>query len=178
MNIITPPDFEIYEFYEPSLWENRWVQAAVVLLILAVIAATAYAIIMRRRRRGLTPGQTALRALQAYTNKDFSNKKEVKAAYFAMTAIIKQYLHSQFKLAVLDKTDDELLTFIEEKQFHAPTLEALKKIHHSALVVKFANYDMIKTQAELDIVLARQIIETLDLLVEHQQRNNRTACKQ
>ena len=167
------PDFEIYEFYEPSIWENGWVQVAAVAAGLILVAVFTYMIIMYRRRKGLTPGQAALRALHAYTQKDFSNKKDVKAAYFAMTTIIKQYLNRQFGLDTLDKTDDELLAFIEEKKFHAPTLEALKKIHNNALVVKFANYDMIKTQAEQDIVLSRQIIETLELLIE-QKRNKRS----
>ncbi|MBM3887452.1 hypothetical protein FJ364_05985 [Candidatus Dependentiae bacterium] len=163
------PDFEIYEFYEPHWWENLWAQIGISVVIVLIITTLVY-LIFTRRQKSLTPGQIAFQALSNITSKDFSNKKEVKAVYFAITFIIKQYLSKQFGLAVLDKTDDELIAFIEEKQFHLPTLEALKKIHHNALWVKFANYDMIKTQVELDVTLARHIIETLELLVINQQQ--------
>jgi hypothetical protein len=166
-------DFEIYEFYEPQWWENIWAQIGIGIVCLLIIAALIY-FILTRRRKTLTAGQIALRELGLITGKDFSNKKEVKITYFAITNIIRYYLHGQFGLHVLDKTDDELITFIEEKQFHTPTLEGLKKINHNALWVKFANYDMIKTQVELDVVLAREIIEALERLVIHQQRTKKS----
>lgn len=166
-------DFEIYEFYEPLWWESLWAQIGIGVVGVLIVVAIVY-FILTSRRKPLTAGQIALRNLALITGKDFSNKKEVKVTYFAITNIIRHYLHGQFGLHVLDKTDDEVIAFIEEKQFHTPTLEALKKIHHSALLVKFANYDMIKTQVELDLVLAREIIETLERLVIHQQRTKKS----
>lgn len=167
-----PLDFEIYEFYEPHWWENTWIKIAIIILGLIIIAGLTY-FLLTRRRKPLTPGQLALKELAGLDGKDFSTKKEVRLAYFTLTSIIKRYLKSQFGLRVLDKTDDEVIEFIEEKQFHAPTLEALKKIHSNSLLVKFANYDMIKTQAEQDLIIARQIIVNLELLVEHQRKSKR-----
>jgi hypothetical protein len=167
-----PIDFEIYEFYEPQWWDSTWAKVTLTILAILIVSGLVY-LFLTRRRKPLTAGQQALKELAALRGKDFSTKKEVRIAYFTLTSIIKKYLSNQFGLRVLDKTDDEVIAFIEEKQFHAPTLEALKKIHSSGQLVKFANYDMIKTQAEQDLVVARQIVENLELLVEHQRKSKR-----
>lgn len=161
----SPIDFEIYDFYQPSLFDSLWVRIGIGLVIGLIIAGIIFFII-RRNRKPLRPGQVALNALQELSTRDFSNKKEVKAAYFAITTIIKRYLQEQFKYKVVDQTDGELILFLQEQKFHQPTLEGLKKIDHNALWVKFANYDLIKTQVESDVTAAREIIETLELLVE------------
>lgn len=165
------PNFEIYEFYEPVWWQNPWAKIILTMLGVIFIVGTIY-LILRQRKKTLTPGQLALQSLEELARHDFSSKKEVRKAYFALTSIIKSYLNKQFNLHVLNKTDDELITFIEEKQFHLPTLEVLKKIHSNALWVKFANYDMIKTQVEQDLLLAREIVHSLELLVENKRKNS------
>ena len=163
----TPQDFEIYEFYEPSLLDSLWVRFGIGIFIALLIVSIVY-LILKRRRRPLTPGQTALKILQVLASKDFSNKKEVKKAYFTITTTIKNYLHEQFKLRTQDKTDDELIALLMVEKFHEPTQEAFKKIHHNALWVKFANYDLIKTQVELDVTEAKNLIEALEKLIQQQ----------
>lgn len=165
----TPDNFEIYSFYEPSIFENIWIRLGISLLIFVLIIGIMY-LVIKHRRKPLTPGQTALQKLNQLISKDFSNKKEVKAAYFAITTIIKRYLHEQFKLRTIDKTDDELITLLEAEKFHEPTQEAFKKIHHNALWVKFANYDLIKTQVEIDVAEAKNLIETLEKLPQPAKR--------
>ena len=160
-------DIEIYDFYEPSLLENVWIQIGIGLLVALIIAGLVY-LIIQHRRKPLSPGQIALRDLKVIASKDVSNKKEVETAYFVITTVIKRYLSKQFKFRALDKTDDSLRVSLEEKNFHTLALEAFKKIHHNALWVKFANYDLIKTQVEQDMTLARNIIETLEILVQQQ----------
>lgn len=161
----TPQDFEIYEFYEPSLLDSLWIRVGIGILIALLIAGIIY-LILKRRRRPLTPGQAARQKLQLLANKDFSNKKEVKMAYFAITTIIKRYLNEQFKLRTIDKTDDELIVLLAAEKFHTPTQEAFKRIHHNALWVKFANYDLIKTQVEIDVADAKNLIEALEKLIQ------------
>lgn len=163
----TPQDFEIYEFYEPSLLDSLWVRIGIGVLIALLIAGIIY-LILKRRRRPLTPGQAALQKLLLLASKDFSNKKEVKVAYFAITTTIKHYLHEQFKLRTADKTDDELIMLLAAEKFHEPTQEAFKKIHHNALWVKFANYNLIKTQVDLDLAEAKSLIEALEKLIQQQ----------
>lgn len=165
-----PLDFEIYEFYEPTLLDNVWVRLGGTIVILLIVAVIVY-FFVKRRRAPLTPGQQALQELAALQEKDFSNKKEVKGAYFAITTVIKRYLYEEFKLKSIDKTDDELIVFLEKEQFHPPTLEAFKKIHHNALWVKFANYDLIKTQVEQDLAAARHLIEALELFEQQQAKH-------
>lgn len=160
-------DIDIYDFYEPSLFDNVWVQFGIGLFVVLILGSIIY-LIIRHRKKPPTAGQIALRDLSVITSKDFSNKKEVKAAYFAITTVIKRYLSTQFKLKALDKTDDELIAFLEDINFHGPTCEAFKKIHHNALWVKFANYDLIKTQVEQDMNLATTIITTLEAVVQQQ----------
>lgn len=167
----TPQDFEIYEFYEPSLLDNLWVRCGIGILIVLLITGIVY-LILKRRRRPLTPGQTALQTLKLLASKDFSNKKEVKKAYFAITSAIKQYLHKQFNLRTIDKTDDELIALLTAEKFHEPTQEAFKKIHHNALWVKFANYDLIKTQVEIDLAEAQNLIEALEKLILQQTKRS------
>ena len=166
----TPQDFEIYEFYEPSLLDSLWVRAGIGVLIALLIAGIVY-LILTRRRRPLTPGQAALQKLLLLASKDFSNKKEVKMAYFAITTTIKLYLHEQFKLRTADKTDDELIMLLAAEKFHEPTQEAFKKIHHNALWVKFANYNLIKTQVDLDLTEAKNLIEALEKLIQQQAKH-------
>ena len=163
---------EIYDFYEPHWWDNPWACVAVGIVALLVVGALLYFFI-KRRKKIITHAQRALLELKALKAKGFTTKKEFKSLYFSLTTVIKTYLHNQFNLKVLDRTDDELIAFIEEKQFHAPTLESLKKIKDNALLVKFANYDIIRTQVDNDFVTAQNIIETLDLLVQAQPKKTK-----
>lgn len=157
----TQSSFEIYDFYEPSLFDNIWIRYGIFIFLTLITVSILYWF-FKKKKKTLSPGQVALQELQALTLQDFSNKKKVKTAYFAITSVIKRYLHDQWQLAAQDKTDDELIKLLEEKSFHVPTGEAFKKIHHNALWVKFANYDLIKTQVEQDITIAIRLVEELD----------------
>lgn len=79
--------------------------------------------------------------------------------YFSLTQILKKYFNLRYQWQTEDKTDDELLLFLQVHNFEHTLLEQLKKIFSSALWIKFANEEALKSQACDDIKNIRNIIQ-------------------
>jgi len=77
-------------------------------------------------------------------------KEEFKAFYFKLTEIIKCYLQKRYTWDIASKTDAELIAWLTDKKFNAVIVEVLKKIADDALWIKYANMDVLKSQAEAD----------------------------
>ena len=75
-----------------------------------------------------------------------------------ITFIIKKYLHKRYGWLTEDKTDEELVGYLEHKKFDLDLLQGFKKFISGALWIKFADQDALKMQAKKDLELAHQIV--------------------
>ena len=158
--------FDIYDYYEPPLHEQPLVIASAVGIVL-LIGIAVFFFIRRWRSKAPPPHEWALTELKKLSPSNATKKQEFKTFYFILTKILKEYLVKRYELNIMAKTDEELIYFLEDRKFSPELVADLKKIHSNAELVKFANQDIIKTQAEKDLGIAFAFIEQ----TKPQQRN-------
>jgi hypothetical protein len=115
----------------------------------------------------LAAHEWAYQELENLTEQFPTTKKGGKLFYFKLTRIIKEYLLRRYKWKVLDKTDDELISFLRTKQFSPRLLEDVKVLLRGIVEIKFADAQSMKEQLKRDVAIARNVVEkTADYLIE------------
>ncbi len=151
--------YDIYDYYYTPITDTLWFKIAVVIGILLLGFLIGYAVFRRRQRQQIAPWVWAQQEIQKLPLKKCTSKDDFKKFYFNLTGIIKEYLQRRYDWKTRSKTDTELITYLEGKDFDASLLESLKKMTQEAEWIKFANEEGIKTQAEKDLVTAQSIIK-------------------
>lgn len=155
-----PVDFyEIYGYYETPFFESAYFWIAVIISALLLIGIGIYFYYSKRKKTPLTPWEWATAELKKITIDSCKTKNDYKKMYFSMTTTIKKYFHLRYLWQTEDKTDDELLQFLSAHNFDPSLCDQLKKICASAIWIKFANEDALKTQAIEDLTIVRLIIQ-------------------
>jgi hypothetical protein len=161
MNTKIGPDdiYEIYEYYFQPFWQSTWFKIVASVCILLLLLGLILFILVWRRKRKQTPWESALDEISKLSVDKCQSKDDFKKFYFSLTWIIKKYLHKRFGWAILDKTDDELIIFLQNKGFDVILQDSLKTMFRGAVWIKFANEGVLKTQAESDLLVAKVMIE-------------------
>jgi len=161
MNAQIGPDgiYEIYEFYYKPFWQTTMFQVLFGILLLSALVSFLLWIFVWHKNRKLAPWDWALLEICKLPIDKCHSKDDFKRFYFLLTGVIKRYLYKRFNWDTIDKTDDELIKFLQNKKFDIRLLESLQKVFDGAVWVKFANEDVLKTQAESDLLVARDVIE-------------------
>ncbi len=149
--------FDIYEYYEPPIWSNPWVQGVAIALVILGIGALLSYFFFYRKKSAISSWEWARRELNKLAARDYLTKEDYKNFYFSITQLLKKYLHKRYQWNTEDKTDDELIEFLQGHGFDGMLLERLKKMLQGAVWVKFANEAALRTQIETD----RQIVTTI-----------------
>jgi hypothetical protein len=153
-----PEIFEIFEYYYEPFYQTMYFKILMIVVIISLISLVIF-VILRRRKKIISPAQWAAQELAKLNIDSYNSKDDIKRFYYAITMIMKEYLFRRFGWLTLNKTDDELIPYLEKQHFNAELLEALKTMLQGSQVVKFANQDVIKTQARKDYNLAQDLIE-------------------
>jgi len=151
--------YEIYDYYYQPFWQTTFFKIVFVIVVLLLIAVTFFLFLRWRCLKQQSPWEWALSQIDKLVIEKYKNKTDFKKFYFALTDIVKKYLHIRFGWATTDKTDDELIEFLRQQGFKGDLLTTLKTMFEGALWIKFANEDVIRTQAELDLKFVKQLIE-------------------
>lgn len=155
--------YDIYGYYYQPIWETKAFKITTIIIILLLVFMTTYLVIRhfvrKKKMFALLPWQWAFDKLNILSQKNFTTKNDFKKFYFELTDIIKGYLNKRYDWKTLDKTDNELITYLEIQKFDKTLLLNLRKLTEGAIWVKFANEAALKTQAESDLKLAYEIVE-------------------
>ncbi len=156
---MTPIEFydDIYEYYYPPFWQSLWFKIIVAVVLISLLALGIW-LYLRIKKRPLTAWEWAQLELSKLTLAHYNNKDDFKKFYFTLTAIIKTYLHKRYTWQTIDKTDVELIELLEQQRFDQDIVDMLKKISEGALWIKFANMDVLKSQAETDLKMIHSMI--------------------
>ena len=126
--------------------------------MLLLIALVAF-FIVRRKKRVQLPWEWAEEQLKKLSPQACKNKNDFKKFYYALTTTLKHYFYIRYFWPTEDKTDEELIFFLQEQNFEQQQLEHVKKIFSGAVWIKFANEDAIRSQAQEDLGKAFEIVE-------------------
>jgi len=150
--------YDIYDYYYPPFWQTTWFWVTCVLVLLAVVGLTIF-LIKRRRTPNISAWDWARGQLIKLNLAQCNSKDDYKKFYFGLTSIIKTYLHKRYGWKTEDKTDDEIISFLEQQKFDPEIIKMLSKVGEGALWIKFANMGALKSQAETDLQMIQSMIE-------------------
>ena len=150
--------FEIYDFYYVPFWQTIYFKIILFPIILLVLGLIGLRFYLKRKRRMITAWQWATQELEKLSIDKLVTKKDFKKFYFDLTSIIKTYLQKRYGWATQDKTDEELIEYLQKRNFDEILLKNLQTMLSGALWIKFANEDVLKTQSLKDLKLAFNLV--------------------
>jgi|GEM_PF-2245425 len=153
----TPPDLQsfftpLYSYQLPPWWQTpagKCYIAGGITLAAACIAWLAW--YRWWYKPPLTLPQWRAKELEALTALLTRQPVNYKRFFGAATFFVKQYLSKLYGWSLLDKTDDELWSFLQtkEEEFPPSLHEPIKDLLLSAQMVKFADADVLADKAAL-----------------------------
>jgi hypothetical protein len=149
--------YDIYNYYYQPIWSTIYFKIFIGVLGLFLMSMIVL-FILKRGRVAVSPWQWAFTRIEKLNPENCENKSDYKLFYFELTGIVKQYLNRRFDWDTNTKTDDELLKYLQKLGFNKELLESLKKMFGGAVFVKFANEQVLKTQAKTDLGVAKTIV--------------------
>ncbi|MCB9493680.1 MAG: hypothetical protein H6679_05400 [Epsilonproteobacteria bacterium] len=159
MNTVEKNFYEIYDYYYTPLTQTTSFKVVSTVLIIAACSVIAWFLYKRKKEAELTPWQWANLELSKLSPEAYTKKDDYKKFYFALTSVIKKYLHKRYSWSTEDKTDQELIELLRKHQFDPTLLEMLDAIKDGALWVKFANEQALKAQLEADLETTLQLVK-------------------
>lgn len=150
--------YDIFDYYQIPFWQTTYFKVSVILILILIITLVVY-LVLKKRKKAFSPWEWAQHKIKQLSLEKCTSKNDYKNFYFDLTLILKQYLNKRYSWDTEDKTDDELIEYLRKKGSKQELQDTLKKMLEGAVWIKFANDDVIKTQAEADLKAALMIIE-------------------
>jgi len=149
--------FPIYGLWHKPFWQTKLFYFIVGSIILFIILVFVLLLIRRYLKKKCTKmvWEKALFDLSNLEKLIVKNKISSKNFYLLLTEIIKKYLYNRFGYDLFGCTDQEVILFLEDKNFDKDLLENIADMFESMQVVKFAAQSVVKELMERD--LARSI---------------------
>ena len=151
--------YDIFDYYHIPFWQKTWFIVSTCIIAFILITIASYVIYTRLHKRKLSAWEWARKELSALNTNTCTTQADFKKLYYRLTNIIKTYLARRYDWSTHEKTDDEIINFLEKKKFNADIIIMLKKITDDALWIKFANQSTLKSQADNDIQTVLVMIE-------------------
>ena len=70
--------FDIYEYYEPPLWSNPWIQGCAIFFAILSIGVLVFYFFFYRKKSALSAWEWALREINKLAAQDYATKKDYK----------------------------------------------------------------------------------------------------
>jgi hypothetical protein len=153
--------YDIYDFIYIPFWKTKIFMIFAVTLLIIIFSIALFFLIRHiknknKQLRVITPWEQAIAELKELDPKNYQTKAEFKKFYFAITKIFKKYLKKQFSIPPL--TDEELISRLQKQtvggiipHFDKDIINNLKTILQGSLLIKFANEQALREQAQKDL---------------------------
>ena len=82
-----------------------------------------------------------------------------KTFYFRLTWIFKRYLSGRYRFEVYGKTDEELLSYLEESGLASELVQDLNVVFEGSSTIKFANQQAAKERMARDLQVSIEFIK-------------------
>lgn len=163
---VSTKDFQaLYDYCLPSFWQSG---TGIALIAGGALALCGTLVFVWWRLWGRTRPMTLslwakreLAALKAELAKE-EDKVNYKRFFGAVTFFIKQYLFRLYGWQILDKTDEEVKVFVEDKkEVSAAMKQQFEELFSYAQMVKFADKSALHEKAEDAMRITTQVVKEL-----------------
>ena len=148
----------IYGYYHKPFIQQLRFKLLIASAVIALLVLTVIYLRRMKKNKKSSPWDQALQQLESLKNNQWNTKEDLKRFYYSLTHIIKQYLKERFGWKTPAKTDEELITYLKERKFNETLLTSLQLLLERAVWIKFADQDILKTHAQKDLQIAKNII--------------------
>lgn len=149
---------DVYDVWYRPWWYSKFGIAIIGIIALVVVTSILYAIWTRyMRARSFSFEQVALLNLQELHNHSYKADHDIRDAYFKLTMIMKVYLSKKYKIALLNKTDQELISYIQEL-VPVQISATLQELFERSYQIKFAHAAVSEKMLYDDIDFVQKVI--------------------
>lgn len=179
---VSSKDFSaVYGYYLPSFWQTTagmLTMAGIAFAVAAVLVFIWWRVCRRPKPMTLSRwAKRELAALKAELAKD-DDKVNYKRFFGAVTFFIKQYLFRLYAWQILDKTDEEVKAFVEDKQEVSKAMKLqFEELFSYAQMVKFADKSALHEKAEDALRIATQVVKELKAPKTEEKKKRRPRAK-
>ncbi len=153
--------YDIYGWWYKPLWHSWYFKATVGFV--GALLGVYFLVKVCRWYRGLPgkakePWQEALGSLQAIKLSLFEDGETHRLFYGHITAILKNYLAKRYQLELASKTDQEVMSAIQNSPLPADLQEHLQALMKGAEIIKFAHQESGAERMRYDLMRAIDIV--------------------
>jgi hypothetical protein len=156
--------YDIYDYIYVPFWQTRAFIITMLLLFALLTAISIFLIIRYRRKRQkekpVPPWTLTLEKLEKLHPQNYQTKEEFKLFYFSITSVMKRYIQKRFSHNVIEKTDEELIDYLQQNNFDLTFISQLDGILQGSLFIKFANAQALREQAQKDLNAMIELVKS------------------
>lgn len=149
---------DIYGVWYHPWWHSKLCTIGIVIIGLIVLVLMLHFFWIRyMRANSFSFEQIALLNLQELHRQSYKSDTDLRDAYFKLTMIMKVYLSKRYKIALLNKTDKELVLHIQA--LASKTVSAtLQELFERSYQIKFAHAAVSEKMLYDDIDFMQKVI--------------------
>jgi len=152
--------FDIYKPWHVPFWHTTPFYVALALGILGLLILAWFVYKNYFRRAPLESSwQKALAAIERLRSNNKATAEHGKEFYYALTSILKRYMHERYGFEGREKTDQEFLQYLEEQKFTPLFMHDFTQIFEGSTIIKFANAAAAQQQIDRDLAAAISFIK-------------------
>lgn len=135
---------QLYEHYPVEFtpfWRTYPFYIVVAFIVLLIVLLISRFVIQVIKRRPVPPLSSSAQALQELDGikKSVTQGMPEKEAYYALTSIMKRYLQKRYDVALEDKTDTEMMSWLQDVSFPYDVRSTLQQFFKQAYAIKFSD---------------------------------------
>lgn len=154
--------YDIYGHWHVPFWQTKMFKISLIAFFVLLFAELLFFLFKKyRKEKLLTPGQQALKRLNALAQKKIELREDAHAVYFELTQIMKKFFGSYFAIPFEQLTDQEMVAQLEKLPQAQWYGQSLQEIVDSSLHVKYAQENALEEQVKENIKKASDIITRL-----------------
>lgn len=149
---------DVYDVWYRPWWHSKLFIASIVVVGIIFFVMTLYALWKRYlRSQSFSYEQVALLNLQELHKLSYKSDNEIRDAYFKLTMVMKVYLSKRYQIALLNKTDQEIISHIQELVPVAVSA-TLQELFERSYQIKFAHAAVSEKMLYDDIDFMQKVI--------------------
>lgn len=153
--------YDIYGQWHVPFWHTTVFYIIIFLLTMLALSIGGWYFYKKHylNKNKLTSWEIALAQIDNLKKNNYTNVEHGKEFYYALTGILKRYMHERYGFDSREKTDKEFLRYLEEQKFSILFMQDLTAIFEGSTIIKFANASAAQQQIDRDVVAAISFIK-------------------
>lgn len=165
--------YDIYDISYQPFWKTGWCKLLIAAVVGAILVAFLVALwrLYESRMKKLSFEQH-VRARLDEMERYYAVSRQAAPFYASLTELLKEYLEKKFQLAARSKTDQELLSYIQESHLPENLVHDIRILLEKAYAIKFAGVQSSQIDVHRYVEHMRGIVNKAEEATREKTRNH------